>query len=320
MPPGTNTDRRPIGPRPVRVEDLPSVGQLLDDVFRRARGVFDQSQLTDFPLVYAPENLARNRLIAEDGLVVSHAGLWPRELIYFERRFKAAIIVSVVTHPRYRRRGYAASLMRSLQDQLHEEAYDLAILWTAVPDFYRKLGWQLVTPRGAIVDLGAQCAERIPGAGHECLPLDPSRHLDPLLELYDRNPVRLARDRGAAKRLFTLPKVPVWVATRGGSVVAYVAHGQAINKRGITEYGGDLAGITALLRHVVQSLPPAATVPLLVFHTRPDLAAWAAALRLPTRPLLSSKGENHEMLYLVRPDRTPLHLFGGLFAWGLDHA
>ena len=203
MPPGTSTERGPIGPRPVQVEDLPLVRELLDDVFRRSRGVFDQSQLTDFPLVYSPQNLANNRLIAEDGLVVSHAALWPRELVYDSQRFKAAIIVSVVTHPRYRLRGYAAALMRSLQDQLHEQSYDLAILWTAVPDFYRQLGWQLVTPRGVIVDLDAKCAERIPEGNCACLPLDIACHLDQVLEIFNRNPIRLARDREQAQRLFS---------------------------------------------------------------------------------------------------------------------
>jgi len=32
MPPGTSTERGPIGPRRVQVEDLPLVRELLDDV------------------------------------------------------------------------------------------------------------------------------------------------------------------------------------------------------------------------------------------------------------------------------------------------
>ncbi len=308
------------GPRPVRVEDLPLVRQLLDDVFRRSRGVLDQSQLTDFPLVFSPNNLVNCRLIAEDGLVVSHAALWPRELICDSQRFKAAVVVSVATHPSYRLRGYAAALMRSLHDQLHHQSYDLAILWTAVPDFYRKLGWQLAVPRGVMVELDTKCTARIPVSEYQCLPLDVSLHLDQLLEIYDQNPIRLARNRNQAEQLLSLPKVPVWVATRAGRVFAYVCHGRAVNKRGVAEYGGELAGVLALLRHIVASLSEGESLPLLIYHTRHDLADWAHSLGLPTRALTSSKGTNHEMIHAVRPENMPTDLSGRIFVWGLDHA
>jgi N-acetylglutamate synthase-like GNAT family acetyltransferase len=306
-------------PRPVRIEDLPRLGQLLDDVFRRSRGVFDQSQLTDFPLVFDPSNLANCQLIEMDGLVVSHAALWPRELICDGRQFQAAVVVSVATHTGYRNRGLAASLMRVLHERLHERAYDLAILWTAVPDFYCKLGWRTVVPRGMIVDLDRANADRISTSGYECRPYDAARHLDRLLEIYGEQPVRLARNRSEAERLFALPKVPVWVATRGGQVGAYVCQGRAINKRGVTEYGGKLDGILALLRHIADSMPAEETIPLLAYHTRPDLLDWVRASGLPARPLSSSKGANHEMIYIVRQS-VPVDLLDRIFVWGMDHA
>lgn len=321
----TNTTRcrdstGPGIPRPVQIGDLALVRELLDDVFRRSRGVYDQSQLTDFPLVFSPQNLVNNRLIVEDGLVVSHAALWPRAFVCDGQTFKVAVIVSVATNPNYRNRGYAATLMRSLQQQLHEQSYDFAILWTAVPDFYIKLGWRLLTPRGWIADLSATSVERMPRGFYNCLPLDLERHLDAVLEIYDRNPIRLLRDRYQAEQLFSLPKVPVWIATWEGRVVAYVCHGQAVNKQGIAEYGGELGGVVALLRHIAQLLPANGILPLLIYHTRRDLAEWAQTLDLPTRPLPSSKGTNHEMAYVVRPGGLPPQLWDRLFVWGLDQA
>jgi predicted N-acetyltransferase YhbS len=306
--------------RPVQVDDLALVGDLLDDVFRRSRGVFDQSQLTDFPLVLGPQNLVNNRLIVEDGLVVSHAALWPRELECDGQRFKVAIIASVATNPKYRNRGYAAKLMRSLQQLLHEQSYDCAILWTSVPDFYVKLGWRLVTPRGVMTEVTKTFGERAPSGLHKCLPFDTQSHLETVLEIYDRNPVRLLRDRYQAERLFSLPKVPVWVATRDGQVVAYVCHGQAINKQGITEYGGEIEGIVALIGHIARSLEDGRVLPLLIYHSRLDLAERARELGLPEHPLQSSKGTNHEMVYDVRPGGLPRDVCDRLFVWGLDHA
>src|SRR5262245_7299931 len=306
--------------RPVRVEDLPLVGDLLDDVFRRSRGVFDQSQLTDFPLVFAAQNVGHNRLISEDGLVVSHAALWPREFLCDGQKFKTAIVACVATHPKYRHRGYAASLMRSLQQQLDDDSYDFAILWTAVPDFYHQLGWQLVTPRGVLVALTRALAQRVAPGGFQCLPFDSSIHLDAVQGIYNQNAVRLSRDRYQAERLFSLPKVSTWVAARDEQVVAYVCHAQAINKQGITEYGGELDGIMTLLGHISASLKNDQRLPLLIYPSRPDLAARARELGWPTQPLPSSKGSNHEMVYEVSHGRLPAEVRDRLFVWGLDHA
>src|SRR5262245_23916204 len=110
-------------PRPVHPDELPLVGELLNDVFRRARGVDDQNVLEDFPLTFAPENLANCRVIAADGRPVSHAAVWPRQLVVDGRRLKLGVITLVATHPAYRHRGFAARLMDQLQALMAEERY-----------------------------------------------------------------------------------------------------------------------------------------------------------------------------------------------------
>ncbi len=59
--------------RPTREEDLKELGDLLDGIFRRPRGITDQSMLTDFPLVFAPDNWCNGRVVFEDGKLVAHA-------------------------------------------------------------------------------------------------------------------------------------------------------------------------------------------------------------------------------------------------------
>lgn len=309
-------------PRPARLDDLPQVGSLLDDVFRRSRGVYDQSQLTDFPLVFCPGNLANNRLIEVDSRVVSHAGLWPRRMVVHGSQFRVAIIVSVATHPEYRHRGLAARLMASLQESLHAQAYDFAVLWTSVPDFYLKLGWELTTPRGIIIEIPSQWADQVLQNHSEFTVslYDPQQDLIPVLELYNQHAIRLERNRDEAAALFSLPKVPVWVAKRSGQVLAYVAHGQAINKHGIAEHGGRLEGILAILQHIARNLPKGDQLQVLAYHSCKDLADWAHSQSFPTSPLPSSKGTNYEMIYCVSPSAVPKNVRDDLFVWGLDHA
>ena len=115
-------------PRSARDADLTQLSSLLDDVFRRSRGMHDQDMFTDFPLVFAPANLHNCRVIIEDGVVVSHAALWERELAVEGTVLKVGEIVAVTTHPDYRLRGCATSLMRDLQTTMHDEGY---MIWAS---------------------------------------------------------------------------------------------------------------------------------------------------------------------------------------------
>jgi predicted acetyltransferase len=128
--------------RPTREEDLPFLADLLDGIFRRSRGIMDQSMLTDFPLVFAPANWRNGRVVFQDDRLVAHAALWRREAVIHGQRLVIGVLVCVATHPDYRRRGYAAQAVMSLQAQMDEEEYDLGLLGTGVPDFYRKLNWE----------------------------------------------------------------------------------------------------------------------------------------------------------------------------------
>ncbi len=306
-------------------DDLQELGELLDGVFRLPRGITDQHQLTDFPLVFAPENFRNSRVIVEDGRIVSHAALWPRRFVMEDSesgdpmKLKAAVIVSVATLPDYRNRGHAARLMSDLQETLHNEGYDFAILWTAVPDFYHKLGWHTVVPRGSVFTIGAVDPDNSDTPEFKIARFDPDAHLKGILALFRRQTVRFDRDSDELRLLLTLPKVDVWVATRVSGVAAYLVHGRAVNKQGITEYGGELAGIKELIRHV-STTNADAPIRLHVYHPRTDLADWAARMGWTSKPLEGSKGPPHEMIYVARPHRIPATVRRDLFVWGLDQA
>ena len=302
-------------------EYLIQLSDLLDDVFRNSRGVNDQHIFTDFPLVFAPFNHHNCRVIIEDGKVVSHAALWERELVLEDIRLKVGEIVVVATHPDYRLRGYASSLMRDLQATMQDENYDMGVLWTGVPDFYRKLGWETISPRGWIVEMaGSQLPTADSRSKFETCPYNGTRHLDGIIVLHERERLRFARSRDDFATLLTLPKVNVWVATRNEEVLAYLVCGDAVNKRGIIEYGGDLDGILTLIAHVLKKQPSAANTCILVYHVHPDLIAKFKACGMRMRPLKSSKGDGYEMIYVVNPSRITPRVCEQLFVWGLDYA
>ena len=313
-------------PRPIQEDDLAELAELLNGIFRLPRGIADQSMLTDFPLVFPPSNFRNSRVIVRDDRLVSHAAMWPRDLIVADNAsdqpdaLKAAVIVAVATLPEHRMQGHAADLMRDLQQTLHDEEYDLGILWTGVPDFYRKLGWETVTPPGSMATIDPTRLKARPAHSYEVAPYDPARHLDGVMRLHERERVRFARSRHDYQNLLSLPKVPVSVAMQNSQVAAYLVHGQAVNKRGFTEYGGELPGITALICHAMQGDAEPTAIPLHLFPVRPDLAQWAQSVNLTIAPLMSSKGIGHEMIYPVRPERISRQVRERLFVWGLEHA
>ncbi len=53
-------------------------------------------------------------------------------------------IAGVVTHPQYRRRGYARQLLTTVLNALHAEGVPVAALQAFDFDFYRPLGWEVV--------------------------------------------------------------------------------------------------------------------------------------------------------------------------------
>ena len=312
--------------RSVTSDDMAGLAELLDGVFRRAASVHDQDVLSDFPLVFAPENYRNCRVIELDRGFISHAAIFPCEFVLRERRIKMAVIVMVATHPDHRRRGYAAQLMRDLQQMMHEEDYDLGILWTGVPDFYRKLDWEVFTPRGWFSDdlrsqgplldrLASACD---PPAGIESF--DETRHLAGVIELHEAEPVRTHRSRSEYAALLALPKIRVWISQRDSQVSAYVVIGQAVNKFGVIEYGGPADDVLFLIAHALRTQSLDRELPLLINHTRSDLAERFEEAGQPLHALESSRGRGCEMLYIVRPDDLPRESLEELFVWGLDYA
>jgi len=310
-----------LSTRPIDESDFGALGQLLDDVFRRPRGVIDQHMLDDFPLVFVKSNRPNCRVIEDSGRIVSHAALWPRTLDAAGGRLKVGVIAAVATHPEFRHRGLAAFILRDLQATMREQKYDLGVLWTGVPDFYRKLGWEIVVPRGRMVQLAANAgASSSPETDFEIQSFDERRYLDQVVALYNLEPFRFHRSREEFTVLATLNKVETWVAIERSQVVAYLVNANGYNKRGIIEYGGKVAGIVALVQHVLKDQPPGTVRPLLLYHPREDLQEWVTSRGLPSRPLECSKGKGCEMILVLCPERVTQRVRDDLFVWGLDQA
>ena len=105
----TTSGQRVDGPRACLEAEFDEVISLINRVFREGT---DQDIRTDDPLVFDPSRTVYMRVVKVDGQVVAHVPVAPREVVASGDRFTIGIISPTVTHPDYRRRGYATLCLR----------------------------------------------------------------------------------------------------------------------------------------------------------------------------------------------------------------
>jgi predicted N-acetyltransferase YhbS len=120
--------------------ELPALIALLDEefIFSKGRSI---SLAQRFPAVLREENCA-NILVACGGEGIAAAIAIKRfDWIAPERSWRGAMVGMVYTRPAMRGQGLASRLLRAAEEKLHAEGADFAVLFTAQPGFYRRLGW-----------------------------------------------------------------------------------------------------------------------------------------------------------------------------------
>src|SRR5438045_4062433 len=90
------------GPRGARPDELPSLRELTDQVFRP--GMIDQ-----YPQLFNADNAECLRVCVDDGKCVSHVGMSERNAVLFGCPIKVCCIGGVGTLPEYRGKGLASA-------------------------------------------------------------------------------------------------------------------------------------------------------------------------------------------------------------------
>ncbi len=250
--------------RAVRPEELGQTLALVNKVFRT--GV-DQDMSTDYPLVFAPNNLDNLRVVSEGGRIFSHAAMARRELREHGCALPVSLICAVATDPERRRRGAASRIMEDAVEAMAARGDAFGLLWTGpARDFYRRLGWEVVGSNGWAYLVDPQLAGRF----EQPLPVRPIQvetDLERIIEIHEDQPRRLTRTPAEYRTLAGLPKSEVWVAEEKGRVEGYLVVARAYNKSGVTEWGGTSRALSSLLARV---LPEPAGERMQVFVPLPD--------------------------------------------------
>ncbi|WP_322510468.1 GNAT family N-acetyltransferase, partial [Chloroflexus sp.] len=148
---------------------------------------------------YTPEVIAQLRGLFINGEHVAQLQIMPFQMQAGNGELPVGAIGSVATWPQYRRRGYAALLLRHACAELRERGAVLALLHPFRHDFYHRLGWALAGERRLVQPTPAHLHTFQPAAG-AYIPAGPA-HIAELDAIY----------RGALRgRYGPLVRPPEW--------------------------------------------------------------------------------------------------------------
>lgn len=243
------------GPRACRPDEVEAMIAMANAVMREGSS---QSFLTDYPLVYAEENLPNVQIMKSGQTVVSVVPYLPKQIAHAGLRFRIGIISPTATHPEHRRQGYARRCLEACLAKMEADAIELAVLWTlpATFPFYEQAGFHAVPPQLDWVHGQAGDAALFQDHGHHIRRFDPrnSSSLRYLERLRDQDHCGVVRSERDSQILFSLPRMITYLASdNAGATQGYLVVCEGTHKPGILEAEGTPDAVESLLHHALKS-------------------------------------------------------------------
>ena len=239
------------GPRPVRVEEFPSLQALVNRVFLWESSA-DMFQM--FPQLFNEGN-ASNLIVYEDeGRVISHVGMTQRWASLGGSLARVACIGAVATYPEYRNRHLASTLLETACGRAEAEGVDFMLISGGL-GMYRRVGAADVG-RDYRVSLRLDEARRMPREDLSIAPLS-EPDIEFCMEAYGRKPARFIRARDdwdwfIRSRSCMTHNVDLWVIRVEDVPCAYmVSYKPADDSEAfVVEHAGDETAIAGALWNV----------------------------------------------------------------------
>jgi len=124
------------GPRAVKPEELPSLGKLVDTVFRLGR---EGTMFWQFSQLLNEDNAKNLFVFVEDGKVVSHFGMTERWASIEGWAARVACVGSVATYEEYRGKGLATKLFEKCKRKAMVDGVDFMLI-SGGRGLYRRAG------------------------------------------------------------------------------------------------------------------------------------------------------------------------------------
>lgn len=274
-----------IIPRSPSPSEMPQVVDFLTQQLRHGQS---WNIASEYPLVFNESNRENIKALFKGDEIIAHAAIKYHIIKNAVGLFKVAAIGSVVTAPAYRNQGHSQKLLEHCVSTATQDGADIAILWTDLFDFYRKLDFELAGfETSATLDKPLEA----PSLGLQFLD---STKVDPaaLLTLYSQHTVGSIRTPEEIKKFLSIPNTRVFTAwSPDQRLKAYLVEGKGADLKGyIHEWGGGVSEIISLLSFAQKKIAG----PLTIIMPR-------SAHNLRTRLSQAGAQLNYGYLGMIRP-------------------
>jgi len=212
----------------------------------------------EYPTAITPTNLGNVRIIAEGGKVLSHAVLKPLILRSPATLLKIGAVGSVVTDPAHRGQGLSSQILQACLAEAQNQDCDIAVLWTNIYDFYRRLDFELAGAEDSVV---LQDEFVIPTQG---LKMMKGNAVSPeaIHRLYSQHTVGSVRTVEDIRKFLSIPQSTLYTAWDAqGQLAAYAVEGKGIDLSGyLHEWGGSVSKLLSLFAWIRQEKKSPITV------------------------------------------------------------
>ncbi|MEA1904600.1 MAG: GNAT family N-acetyltransferase, partial [Candidatus Hadarchaeota archaeon] len=121
---------------------VPEVLRFQSEVFGRPVQHFEE--LLERDPWFEPKNTL---VLLSRGRLVGSLQLFPKPVRIGGASVRMGGVGNVATHPGYRGRGHATRLLEETIQLMRDGGYGFSVLFTRISDFYRRLKWEIASPR-----------------------------------------------------------------------------------------------------------------------------------------------------------------------------
>jgi N-acetylglutamate synthase-like GNAT family acetyltransferase len=226
------------------------LSKIVSFVTRELRPNCEWTIQDEYPHVFQERNIHNLKYIEKEGTPVTHAALKPIIIKTPQLLYKVAAIGSVVTHSSYRGQGLSSQVISECLKEATQQDCDLAILWTNLHDFYRRLGFELCGFEeyfNIVKPLKCETTQL------HCIK---SRQVDPeaILKLYNRHTITSVRTSEEVRKFMNIPNTEVYTAWDSSNAIkAYAVIGKGADLEGFAhEWGGDINHLFHLFNFILE--------------------------------------------------------------------
>ncbi|HPU86083.1 MAG TPA: GNAT family N-acetyltransferase [Candidatus Latescibacteria bacterium] len=239
------------GPRGGTWYEFGEILDFLNFVFRSSVGR-KPSIGGDYPHLYNERNVHNFRHIRVNGRVISNVSIYPARVQWGDAVLKIGGIGGVATDPDYRKHGFAGAILQHCIEYMEKELNcDLSILWTGIPDYYRRWGWEHAAQNWTFfIDRTTITYLPVAPTGEILTDTLDSRVIQAVESLHTTRRAGVVRDRELTEVLLNIrTRVRCAVLMNGDAPLAYIVYspGEQID---VKDFGGDGAAVLGLLRVV----------------------------------------------------------------------